>query len=324
MKNNEYLPEEIYKAFVNNDINNKTALNLLVSIIEEGEDEYTRESSLNILETRLGLFNIKVFDLSENLLLSDSNSRIRNAAARILKNKFLFKAIPLFKWVLQHESDLVCLITITESLVLIKNKESKIILLNELKKIMKLKWINKEKRIENNKHRRNLKRLFKTKKISLFTQSELSEILINYFVIKNLSNSISNVFFELDASNGLISELDLSDDLEYEVKGTPWGWKNNIKSISDIEGLNYLKNLKKINFTNNQIENLDDISFLKNITHLILTNNNLSNKKNIDYLKNLPKLEYLDLRGNDIVNKIHSLNFDSKLRVLLKDEIIIK
>ena len=324
MKNNEYLPEEIYKAFVNNDINNKTALNLLVSIIEEGEDEYTRESSLNILETRLGLFNIKVFDLSENLLLSDSNSRIRNAAARILKNKFLFKAIPLFKWVLQHESDLVCLITITESLVLIKNKESKIILLNELKKIMKLKWINKEKRIENNKHKRNLKRLFKTKKISLFTQSELSEILINYFVIKNLSNSISNVFFELDASNGLISELDLSDDLEYEVKGTPWGWKNNIKSISDIEGLNYLKNLKKINFTNNQIENLDDISFLKNITHLILTNNNLSNKKNIDYLKNLPKLEYLDLRGNDIVNKIHSLNFDSKLRVLLKDEIIIK
>lgn len=324
MKNNEYLPEEIYKAFVNNDINNKTALNLLVSIIEEGEDEYTRESSLNILETRLGLFNIKVFDLSENLLLSDSNSRIRNAAARILKNKFLFKAIPLFKWVLQHESDLVCLITITESLVLIKNKESKIILLNELKKIMKLKWINKEKRIENNKHRRNLKRLFKTKKISLFTQIELSEILINFFIIKNLSNSIFNVYFELDASNGLISELDLSDDLEYEVKGTPWGWKNNIKSISDIEGLNYLKNLKKINFTNNQIENLDDISFLKNITHLILTNNNLSNKKNIDYLKNLPKLEYLDLRGNDIVNKIHSLNFDSKLRVLLKDEIIIK
>lgn len=324
MINKEYLPEEIYKTFVNNDINEITALDLLASIIEESEDEDTREISLNILETRLRLFNIKVFNLSENLLLSDSNARIRNAAARIIKNNFLMKAIPLFKWVIQYESDLNCLITITKSLKIINNNESKIILLNELKKKMKLKWVNREKRIENNKHKRCLKTLFKTKKISLFTQSELSEILINFFVIKNLSNSISHLYFELDASNGLITELDLSDDLEYEVKGTPWDWKNNIKSISDIDGLIYLKNLKKINFSNNLLENIEEISLLKNVTHIILTNNNISNKNNIDYIKKLPKLEYLDLRGNSIVNKIHSFKFDSKIRVLLKDEIIIK
>lgn len=324
MISNEYHPKEIYKAYVNKKLNKNSTLNLLISIIYESDDEITRESSINILETRLRLFNIKVFNLSENLLLSDSNARIRNAAARILMNNFLLKAIPIFKWVIQHESNLTCLITIMESLKLINNTESKLILLNELKKKMKMKWINREKRIENKKYKRNLKNMFKTKKIRSFTQIELSDILINFFMIKNLSNSISNLNFELDPSNGLITELNLSDDLEYEVRGTPWGWKNNIKSISDIEGLKYLKNLRKIDFSNNQIENIEKISQLKNITHVILANNKISNKNNLDYIKKLPKLEYLDLRGNEITNKIQSYKLNSKIRVLLKDEIIIK
>ena len=39
---------------------------------------------------------------------------------------------------------------------------------------------------------------------------------------------------------------------------------------------------------------------------------------------NLDELEYLDLRGNEIVKKIHLNEFGSKLRVLLKDSLIIK
>ena len=75
---------------------------------------------------------------------------------------------------------------------------------------------------------------------------ELAKILINYLTITNLIKQYLNVYFELDPQNGLVNELDLSDYLEFEVKGTPFGCKNNIKSISEIRGLNHLKYLKKI------------------------------------------------------------------------------
>ena len=127
-----------------------------------------------------------------------------------------------------------------------------------------------------------------------------------------------NVYFELDSQNGLIRELDLSDYLEHEVKGTPFGWKNNIKSISEIVGLNHLKYLKKIDLSNNQIEEVKDLIHLENLTHLILINNKISKRENLNYLKRLPNLKYLDLRGNELGKNINSREFDPKIRVLLE------
>ena len=127
-----------------------------------------------------------------------------------------------------------------------------------------------------------------------------------------------NVYFELDSQNGLIRQLDLSDYLEYEVKGTPFGWKNNIKSISQIVGLKHLKYLKRIDLSNNQIDDVKEITQLENLTHLILINNKISKRDNLNYLKRLPNLEYLDLRGNELGKNISLNEFDPKIRVLLK------
>lgn len=314
-------PKEIYRDFKNKKINRTTVYNLLTSIIENSENDNTRLESILKLD-KIGVISDNLFNLLENLFVSDSNRKIRNVAAQFLKKKFLEKAIYPMKWAIKHETDYDCLITILHSLEQINTSESKLILLNEIKKITKTKYLNKERKIENKKFKKVIKKLLKTKKIDSFTQTELTKILINYLTITNLIKQYLNIYYEIDPQNGLIRELDLSDYLEYEVKGTPFGWKNNIKTISEIIGLSHLKYLKKIDLSNNQIENVKDIIQLRKLTHLILSNNKISKRENLNYLKRLPKLEYLDLRGNDIVKKIDIDEFDPKIRVLLKDSYI--
>jgi len=315
------IPEEIYKELKNNRINKSTAYDLLTSLIENSEVEDVRVESIKSLE-KIGLFNDKLFTFLENILISDSNRKIRKAVAEFIRDFFLQKAINPLKWAIKHETDYECLIIINQSLEKINSHESKLILVNKLKRIMKTKYLNKEKRIENKKFKKIIKKLFKSKKYDSFTHKELSEILINYLTIANLTKQYPNVYYELDPKKGLIGELDLSDYLEYEVKGTPWGWKNNIKSISEIIGLKHLKHLKKIDLSNNQIEDVKELVNLENLTHLILTNNKISEIKNVNYIKKLPNLEYLDLRGNEIGKKISSHEFDPIIKVLLKESYI--
>jgi len=317
------IPKNIYKDFKNKKINIHTAFDLLTSLFENDDNELVRESAIKTLEN-LGLFNDRFFFILEHALISDSNVKIRTLATTILRKKFIDKAFNPLMWALKHETDLKCLIIIIESLAHINTHDSKLILLNEIKKIMKIKWINKDRRIENNKYKKIIKKLYKSKELSLFTQKKLAEILINFLIVKNLCNSFPNVFFEIDPNNGLVMELDLSDYLQYEVKGTPFGWKNDINSLSEIVGLKYLKNLKRIDLSNNQIKDVMDLIYLKNLQHVVLINNKISEEKNLEYLKKLPKLEFLDLRDNMIAKKTQLNEFNPKIRVILKDYIILK
>jgi len=316
-------PKRIYEEFANSKISKTRAYDLLITLIENSESEEIRVVSIKYLE-KIGVFHDKLFNFLENILISDSNREIRNMAAKFLKNNFLEKSINPFKWVIKHETDYECLIIAIKSLEKINSRETKLLLFNQIKIIIKTKYINKQKRIENKKFKRIVKKFVKSKKYENFTHQELSDILINYLTIKNLITQYPNVYYELNPQNGLIEELDLSDFLEYEVKGTPFGWNNDIKSISEILGLNNLKNIKKIDLSNNQIEDIKDLANLKNLKNLILTNNKISNLENLEIIKSLPNLVYLDLRYNDITKKINPKEFDKNIRVILKDYLILK
>jgi Leucine-rich repeat (LRR) protein len=316
-------PQEIFEELKKNNINKLTAFDLLISLVENSKSENIRVESIRSLG-KIGLYHDRLFIFLENLLISDASKKIRMAAAEFIKNKFLEKAIRPFKWAIKHENDYECLTAVIQTLEEINNNDSKLILVNEIKRITKTKYLNKEKRIENKKYKKIIKKLLKSKKFNSLTHKVLSEILINYLTIANLTKQYPNVFFELNPQNGLIKELDLSDYLEYEVKGIPFGWKNNIKSISEIKGINQLTNLRKIDLSNNQIEDVKELVNFENLTHLILTNNKISELKNLDYIKALPNLEYLDLRYNGIVNKINPNEFDKNIRVLLKDYLVLK
>jgi hypothetical protein len=314
-------PDNIYRDLTNNRINKITAYNLLISLIENSENETVRLEAILNLE-KIGIINDDMFTFLENLLISDSDSRIRNVAAKLLTKNFNEKAINPLNWAIRSEINYECLITIIKSLENIDNFESKLILANEIKKIIKIKYLNKERRIENKKFKKVFKKFIKSKKINNFSHKELAEILLNYLTINNLIKQYSNVYYEVDPHNGLIRELDLSNYLEYEVKGTPFEWKNKIQSTSDVIGLKYLKSLKKIDLSNNSIENVKQLIHLKELTHLILTNNNISEKKNLNYILSLPNLQYLDLRGNPLIKEINPSEIDKKIKVLLKDSFL--
>ena len=313
----ELNPQTIFEEYCNNNLDKSSATNLLISIIENYEGDIIRADSINILG-KINLKDESLFNFFENLLLSDSSEIVRNASANYIGKNYLNNTLTLFKWAIQHETSYHCLITVIKYLVKMNSRDSKLILIEQLKKIKKIQFLSIDKNFENKKYKKSLKALLKTNRIKNFTITQIAEILINYLTIKHLIEKIPNVYFELNSNTLLVEKLDLSDYLEFEVKGTPWGWKNNIREISEISGLHNLNHLKRLDLSNNQIKSVKGLIKLKYLTHLILSNNKISDSVNLKYLKQLPKLQYLDLCGNSIVEVVKNDDFNPNIRVLLK------
>lgn len=310
----DLIPRKIYEDFSNNHIDKSSAIALLLSIIENYDDNDLRIESIDLLDT-FELKDEETFKFFESLLISDLNEEVRNRAALYINKNFLDRALPPLKWAIQHEKSYNCLITIIKTLEKMNLHDIKLIFINELLRLKKAKHIILEKKSLDKLLKKAIKHLFK-KHIEKLTIEHLAELLINYITIIQLAKKFPNFYFKLDSQNGLIDELDLSDFLEFEVKGTPWGWKNNIKKLSEITGLKYLTNLKKLDLSNNLIRNIEEIIYLVNLSHLILTNNKISDIKNLSYLKKLTKLVYLDIDGNKIASKIKKEDFRSNMQLI--------
>jgi len=309
-------PQTVLENYNNSSIDKSTATKLLTSIIENYDEENFRLEAIDVLNA-LKIKTKTLFEFFENLLLSDSSEIIRNAAAKYVSTNFLEISLPVFLWVIQHETSYNCLVTVVNSLVKIQTSEAKFILLEQVKKIRDIKYLNVDKGYGNKKYRKALKSYFKRNLINELSPKQLAAILINFLTIKNLIEEIPNAYFELDEKLLLIDKLDLSDYLEFEVKGTPWGWKNNIRSLSQITGLSNLKHLKTLDLSNNQIGDLEGINELENLTHLVLPNNQISDLKNLEYINQLTNLQFVDLCGNDISKNVKNKDFNPLCRVLL-------
>ena len=310
-------PHTILKNYKSNRIDKPTAIELLTSIIETRDEEEFRVEAIITLDT-LKIQTKTLFKFFENLLLSDSSEVIRNAAAKFISKNFLEISLTVFQWVIQHETSYDCLITVANSFVKIDTNESKVILYEQIKKIREVKHLNVDKGYGNKKYRKALKSYLKKNNIMDLSHNNLAAIFINFITIRNLVEKIPNVYFELDENLLLIDKLDLSDYLEFEVKGTPWGWKNNIRNLQQIPGLTNLTNLKTLDLSNNLIDDLEGITELKNLTHLILPNNQIDDVKNLEYLKKLVNLQFIDLCGNNITKNVEANDFNPNCRVLLK------
>ncbi len=75
-------------------------------------------------------------------------------------------------------------------------------------------------------------------------------------------------------------------------------YKKKIDDITEIKGLEDLKNLETLYLENNNISEIKGLENLKNLTYLNLKNNNISEIKGLENLKNL---ECLYLRNNNII-----------------------
>ena len=308
----EQSPKKIYENFLDNNLDKHTAIDLLISIIENSDDDIERIKCVENLK-KMGEKNDKIYKIFENLLLADTNEQVRNTAIEAIRERFLYKALAPMKWVIEYESNYYCILNIVKTLVKINDLESKSILINEIQKISKIKYLDKVKRIDNKKFKKSLKYLLKSKKIESNSQNKLADIIINFKTISELTKKFYSVYFELD--NALVIKLDLAD-VEYEVRGWKADYKNNIKDISEITGLKYLEYLTHLNISNNQLKSIQELIYLKNLTHLYLSNNLIKDFENIEYIKQMINLKYVDLAHNPIASYITSQDFE-KIEVTL-------
>ncbi len=111
----ETSPKQIYEDYTDKHLDKFSAADQLVFLIDNSDNAYIRIKSIEIL-VKIGIKDDKVFNLLENLLLSDSNEIVRNFAAKAIRILFLEKAFTPMKWAYQYESSISCLNTIISTL----------------------------------------------------------------------------------------------------------------------------------------------------------------------------------------------------------------
>ncbi|MFX1354171.1 MAG: hypothetical protein ACFFGP_09445, partial [Promethearchaeota archaeon] len=300
----EKSPEKIYTKYLNNVLDKSTALIQLISLIDNSESLTDRVRSIIILG-EISAKSPRVFNLLENLLISDNHEIIRFNALRILRKNFKDKALKPMTWALNHEKSLRCLLTITDTLGELDNPQSKGVIIDKLEII------------QHDVFKIHYHNLFKIKAMKNFTCLQLAEILKNYLIINQLEKKFGKIRYKL--RNGLIMELDLSD-----VSSHVYGWNILKKMPKFIFKLNKLKRLDlKFNRLSTIPESIKNLSL---ISHLDLSYNKIKElPRNIGTLKSLL---YLNLRYNqlslipDTIGNLTSLKIlnlrSNKLTVLPK------
>ncbi|MFW9948115.1 MAG: hypothetical protein ACFFDX_14925, partial [Candidatus Odinarchaeota archaeon] len=132
-------PRAIFNDVRNNDLDKTSALELIIVLIENTEDAKTRLECIDIIE-KIKIKNKKAFKILENLLISDSNERIRSLSAKVLKSLFLEDAIPPMKWAIKNESSLNCLISIITHLSEIESIKARTFSIKKMNEINKKKY----------------------------------------------------------------------------------------------------------------------------------------------------------------------------------------
>ncbi|MFW9771814.1 MAG: leucine-rich repeat domain-containing protein [Promethearchaeota archaeon] len=315
-----FSPNKIFEKFCQNELDKTSTIELLLSIIENSSADHLRLESIDILN-KIGVNGDTVFRVIENLMISDLNPELRISSLNLLFTNYQEKVLNPIKWMINYETSFKVLIIIIKTLAKIESDNSKNLLLTELKKIGSVKYLNLERNYKNKKYKKLVKKLLKSNKIEKFSHKQISEIIVNFLIVKHLSEKFPNVFFELNPQTLLVESLDLSDYLEYEVKGTPWGWRNNISNLSEIEGLENLEALYTLDLSNNQIRCIKDLNRLKSLTHLNLSNNKIKDPDNLSYLNDLPNLEYLNLCDNEVSNFLTPSSLNPKIRIISKRQL---
>lgn len=96
-------PDLIYQRYLQKDLSKSEVLELLISIMDNINNEKIRSDCLNILGLTK-IVNQKVFRILENNLISDESPLVRRIATRVLFRNYPKKDTFLpFKWVILHE-----------------------------------------------------------------------------------------------------------------------------------------------------------------------------------------------------------------------------
>lgn len=311
------IPERIFHDIEKKNLSLKQGLYLLKSFIENSRDPKLRLSGLKYLK-RLNIKNKSIYSLLENLLISDTDERVRVYAADFLSSKYIQKAISPISWAIQYEKNYFCEISLIKSLARINNTKAKQILVKQIQEICSKDYIDTQNLYHNFDFIKSIKNAYDFHWNKIPT-GDIADILINFKTISNLIQEFYYVFFEWE--KGRVISLDLSE-LGWNVSRT-WEFidASKIRDLKEIPGIFNLKNLRVLDLSNNHLKSIKELLKFPYLTHLYLKNNNLEDPENLTYVKEMKKLEYIDIRGNKIANYINKSEF-SNLNLILKDYLV--
>jgi Leucine-rich repeat (LRR) protein len=270
----------------------------LITIIENSINVYDRIDGLkkiNQITVNFESNNLEkedFFKFFENLLISDSNDKIRNEAAIFLSHNYTYKALEPLRWAIHHETSPVTLLTIFKSLMLILEKME-----FENSSISKTILISILHQMEDKDFKAGFENLIQTKKIHDIKFSELSQILRNYFALIFLKKRYWRVKYEVQNFRLI--------DLDFIFKG--------LSTLPDV--LKYLTSLKVLTLRYNQLVTLPEwLGDLNSLEYLNLNVNNLNElPQSIGSLLNLKELS---LWKNELQTLPDSIGFLTALTKL--------
>ena len=271
--------EKIYQQCVIGQLDKNSAFELLISIIENDNETEIRVRSINFIE-KLELKNERVYKTLENLLISDSESTVRSAAAWIIIRDFIDEGLEALEWALEHDNSPRCVNNIIYHLKTMKKiseNEIKAILINILKIIRESQLI-----FDDCKYSEEIKPLFNDDIITQWSLNKIIELFLNFktlnFFNENFSGYYTAFIFE-----GLAITLTL-DNLD-------------VKSLREFEGIEYLTKLESLSIWNTKISEICCLEKMEELNSLYIGESSITK---ITGLNNLEKLEKLDLSNNQI------------------------
>ena len=270
-------PNKIYEDFRSKNLDKAITIESLINLIENIDDDVVRKESIDILN-KIDFKHKNIFKILENILISDSNEDLRHAAAKVIKTKFLNKAIIPFLWVLQHESSYNFLITIIKSLEDLSDDRIDSMLIKEIKKINIYKY------------KKSINQLSSENNLDNLSHKELAEIIINHITLRFLKKKFNKLEFEI--KNGLVMSLDFS-----KVDNLIIYWRDRVafQDSSDVMGIQNLKDLERITFFSLQWTFNNDLSYQSSITlikALEQLNNNIAKETLISQIYKIENKRY--------------------------------
>ncbi len=321
-------PSKILEKFRDKRIDKRSALEQLLALIENSSSFKIRLKCIKIvseiwkLNEKTASLSENIFNVFENLLISDSNEIIRNAAALFLSSNFNDKAYKPMKWALHNDDSQLVLETILNSLVgflcILKKQDSKSIkpfLLQELQDIVDIDFkIKIQIYIQVSSHKdpitdyitilMNYFALTYLKKVIWRLKYEIEDCRVTQldFIFKNLASfpealknltSLKKLIFRYNQLTHLPNWIEILNDLEYLNLNV-----NNINHLPDSFG--HLGSLKELYLWKNELSNLPE-SF-SNLSELVILNLRLNNITSLsESFGKLIKLKELNLHDNKLL-----------------------
>jgi len=296
-------PREVIEKAKKGAISKSDAAETLISLIEGSDDSEIRAESIIGLD-QIAYKTEQIFKIVENILISDNNPFVRNAAAQVITHHYVKEGLNSLKYAITHENSPIVMKTISDFLKNFKGQPLEY-LNGEFNKWLKNFASDIGIVPEEAKFFLDLEALFANGNENYEIDTDTYE----YYKILN------------DFKSGK-PWLVLKDDHVEVLNLNFFNWRflkenrDNIESINRLSSPDlFLRSIRNLNFNyNDSLKIPESIGLLKSLKILNLSRNKITDIPNSIGL--LPLIEKLDLSRNNIIEISDSICALTSLKIL--------